>query len=77
MIGKEINRAGDLFGLADFAAYGLARQVIQAFLHVALTDMSASQARSEHRRIHSARQDGIDADVIRRELNRHGTRQGE
>ena len=67
---------GDLFGCAHPPVDSLARKVIEPFLHIAVTDMSAAETCAQHGRIHCAGQDGIDADIIRRKLNRHGARQG-
>lgn len=65
----------DLFRFSHFSAYGLPGEVIQALLHIPVTDMPAPEARPQHRCVHSARQYGIHADTIRRKLNRHGAGQ--
>ncbi len=68
---------GDLFGFADPPVDGLARQVIQALQDIAALDMPAAQTGAQHGGIHRAGQDGIAADVIAGEFDRHRPRQGQ
>src|ERR1043165_985628 len=75
VISEEVNRVGDLFRLANFTVHRPASEVIQAFLHITVTDMSASQSCAQHRCIYSTWQNGVDTNIIRSKLNRHRTRE--
>jgi hypothetical protein len=65
IIGKEVNCMSDLFRCPHTPVDRFAREVIETILHICAANMSTAEACAEHGRIHGARQNGIDADIIR------------